>query len=364
MLTLVRPEGLLAAKNRAHDGLKRRLTRKTLKKPKNEPHLRIRHPAAAADWCDVGRMTKDMPPDDSDAPPRQRMSFTQIPAITADECDTGRVTICMLPEDALLAIFGFYFKLDDSRAGELKASLMNFTLVHVCQKWRNVVFRSPHCLDLQLHCTPWTPVKRMLDVWPSLPIVVHHFGLTSSEWGMHNLITALGHKDRVCQIALKPIPGWQWGKFMTAMSHPFPALTHLRLTSDDERETPSVAPDSFLGGSTPRLRFLWLERIPFLGLPNLLSSATDLVDLRLWEIPHSGYISPEAMATALSALTRLERLDLEFESSRSRPDRESQRPPSSSTSTRFVLPSLTRWRECFFKDREASHRGNGGTRKG
>jgi hypothetical protein len=157
---------------------------------------------------------------------------------------------------------------------------------------------------------------------------------------MRNVIAALGHNDRVCQIALKPIPSWQWEKFMAAMSHPFPALTHLRVKSDDERETPPVAPDSFLGGSTPRLRFLWLEHVPFPGLPKLLLSTTDLVDLRLWEIPYSGYISPDTMVTCLSALTRLENLDLEFESPRSRPDRKSQRRPSSS---RFVLPALTRF---------------------
>lgn len=46
---------------------------------------------------------------------------------------------------------------------------------------------------------------------------------------------------------------------------------------------------SFLGGSAPpRLRELW---IPFPGLPNLLSSATDLVALHLLNIPHFGYIS-------------------------------------------------------------------------
>ena len=253
------------------------------------------------------------------------------------------MTINMLPEEALLATFGFY--LDDSES-KSKATLMTngcvgwHTLVHVCQKWRNVVFSSPHRLNVQLHCTPRTPVKRTLDVWPPLPIVVRHFEPTASELGMHNLITALTHNDLVCQIALKPIPGWQWGKFMAAMSHPFPTLTHLRLKSDDERETPPVAPDSFLGGSAPRLRFLWLERIPFPGLPKLLLSTADLVDLRLWEIPHSGYISPDAMVTCLSALTRLERLDLEFESSQSRPDRESRPPPSP---TRFVLPALTRF---------------------
>jgi hypothetical protein len=274
-----------------------------------------------------------MPLDDSDALPRQRMSSKRNPAIIANQRDTDRVTIDMLPEDALLVIFGFY--LDDN------ASMNGWhTLVHVCQKWRNVVFWSSSRLDLKLHWTPRTPAKRMLDIWPPLPIIVHHFGITASEWRMHNITTALKQNDRVCQIALEPIPGWQWEKFMTAMSHPFPTLTHLRLKSDDERETPPVAPGSFLGGSTPRLRFLWLEHIPFPGLPKLLLSTTDLVDLRLWQIPHSGYISPDVMATCLSALTRLEKLDLEFESPLSRPDRESQRPPSSS---RFVLPALTRF---------------------
>ena len=110
----------------------------------------------------------------------------------------------MLPKDALLAIFGFYGS--DSKA----TSMMNLKnryveswhmLVHVCQKWQNVVFRSsfrsPHCLNLQLHCTPGTLVKRMLDVWPTLPIVMHHFGLTASRWGMRNIITALEHIVRV-----------------------------------------------------------------------------------------------------------------------------------------------------------------------
>ncbi|KAI0276748.1 hypothetical protein BGY98DRAFT_984119 [Russula aff. rugulosa BPL654] len=328
----VRPGGLLTVKNQAQ-GVKRRLTvtRKTQKKPKNGPRRRVSsapRPATGADWADwydVGRMTKDMPPDNALPRQRQRMAFMRSRVITADACDTGRVTIDMLPEDALLVMFGFYLDDSDSKS---KATSINgwHTLVHVCQKWRNVVFGSPQRLNLQLHCTPKTPATRMLDMWPPLPIVIHHFDLqtdTSSEWGMDNIITALKHNDRVCQIALKPIPGWQWGKFRAAMSHPYPELTHLRLKADDERETPPVAPDSFLGGSTtgtPNLRFLWLERIPYPGLPNVLLSAADLVDLRLWDIPHSGYISPDAMVICLTA-------------------RENQRRP---LSTRSVLPALTR----------------------
>ena len=67
-------------------------------------------------------------------------------------------------------------------------------------------------------------------------------------------------------------------------------------------------------------------------------TATHLVDLFLYDIPHSGYISPCAMVTALSALTSLRVLHLGFQSPLSRPDRASRRPPSS---TRLVLPVLT-----------------------
>ncbi|KAI0274543.1 hypothetical protein BGY98DRAFT_56529 [Russula aff. rugulosa BPL654] len=127
------------------------------------------------------------------------------------------------------------------------------------------------------------------------------------------------------------------------MQVPFPELAFLYLSfeglseSDTESDTP-VLPDSFLGGSAPRLRYFYLNAIQFLGLPKLLLSPTHLVDLYLRNIPHSGYISPEAMATCLSTLTSLESLRLEFESPQSSPDQENLRSPPP---TRFVLPALT-----------------------
>jgi hypothetical protein len=54
-------------------------------------------------------------------------------------------------------------------------------------------------------------------------------------------------------------------------------------------------------------------------------------------IPHSGYISPEAMATCLSGLTSLEELYFQFESPQSSPDEEGRRSPPP---TRSVLPAL------------------------
>jgi hypothetical protein len=78
--------------------------------------------------------------------------------------------------------------------------------------------------------------------------------------------------------------------------------------------------------------------IPFPGLPKLLLSATRLTDLRLFNISDSGYISPEAMISCLSALTRLETLILEFEFPESFPVQEHRRPPPP---THILLPALT-----------------------
>ena len=116
------------------------------------------------------------------------------------------------------------------------------------------------------------------------------------------------------------------------MRKPFPALTELRLGSEDE--TAPVDPDLFLGGSAPGLRILRLQCISFEGLPKLLLSATYLTDVSLVDIPLSGYISPEAMMAVISALTRLESLFLEFDFPRSFPD---WTPPPP---TRTLLPVL------------------------
>ena len=67
-------------------------------------------------------------------------------------------------------------------------------------------------------------------------------------------------------------------------------------------------------------------------------SATHLVDLYLFDIPHFEYFSPEAIAIALSTLTSLEDLHLGSQSPQSLPDRATLRPPPV---TRFVLPVLT-----------------------
>ena len=164
-----------------------------------------------------------------------------------------------------------------------------------------------------------------------------------NDGAVDNVIAALEHSDRICQIQI--YLNWystrKIEKLWTAMQVPFPELTALFLIHKVHEFSSymPVLPDSFLHGSAPRLRYLVLKSIPFPGIPKLLLSATHLVQLRLWNIPHSAYISPEAMVTCLSALTSLERLQLGFKSPQSCPDLKT-RPPF--LPTRFVLPTLAK----------------------
>ena len=233
--------------------------------------------------------------------------------------------IDVLPDDVLLVIFDFYVvrKKDDIEAWQL--------LVHVCRRWRCLVFGSPRRLNLQLLCTPEIPARDKLDVWPALPLIVGgDLGLSS---GMDNIIAALGQSNRVSEVFLSHLASWQLEKVLAVMQVPFPELTDLQLFLDDE-----VIPDSFLGGSAPRLRSFKSHGIPFPGLPKLLLTATHLVNLYLHYIPDSGYISPEAMVTCLTMLTSLETFQLTFESPQSCPDQENRRSPPP---TRSILPALT-----------------------
>jgi hypothetical protein len=216
------------------------------------------------------------------------------------------------------------------------------TLAHVCRRSRSVVFQSPLRLNLRLVCTPKTRSRDTLDIWPPLPLIIHDDGRFDDETtGVDNIIAALEHNDRVCRVTLNRVsnPVLECVTDSAAMQKPFPELTDLRLRMNQDDESPAILPDSFLGGTAPRLRSLDLAYIPFLGLPKLLSSATHLVDLHLWDIPRSGYIPPETMATSLSALTNLVFLRLEFRYPPPRPALESRRPPPL---TRSILPSLTK----------------------
>jgi hypothetical protein len=177
----------------------------------------------------------------------------------------------------------------------------------------------------------------MLDVWPPLLIQIQYYSVDPQV--EDNLIAALEHPNRVRGIFLSSM-SLPLERLVAVMQEPFPAMDFLFLQIKGTVSALPIVPNTFLGGSAPRLRSLTLDGIPFPTLPQLLLSSNDLVDLALDRIPQNGYISPEAMATCISASTRLTNLSIGFISPTSRPDPAIRHPPPL---TRVVLPALTKF---------------------
>ena len=187
---------------------------------------------------------------------------------------------------------------------------------------------------MQLLCTDRTPTRTSLDIWPLLPITIFCNSRELDDKGQDNIIAAFEHHDRVIKIDIRNLKCFALEKFSAVTDKPFPLLRDLGLTSSD-----GIAPvlhEKFLQGSAPCLLFLFLWNISFPVFPKLAVSATHLSTLFLGNIPITGYISPEAMASCLATLPNLRELSIGFESPRSRPDRIGLPPP-----TRAVLPALT-----------------------
>ena len=235
-------------------------------------------------------------------------------------------TINLLSDDVFLEIFRFV--VSDSKWQRL---------VHVCQRWRRIIFSSPRGLDLTILCTYGTPVKKNLGCWPPFPIIVDYFtwsGAGSPPSYEDDVTAALEHPDRVRIIKLA-VTSSMLGIVASMMQEPFLGLKALWLSSRDRN--PPVLPKEFLSGSATHLQRIHLVGISFPALPTLLLLASDLVDLQLKDIPQSGYISPESMVTSLAAMTWLGTLCIWFKSPTSRPRFQPRYSPSP---TRAVLPSL------------------------
>ena len=246
-----------------------------------------------------------------------------------------RVTIKELPDEVLLGIFGFCL------ACPLPLSPYEddawHTLVHACRRWRHVVFGSPRRLNLRLLCIN-RRLTKTLDIWPSLPIVVHvNDKATFPLRSVTSLISVLKRNDRVCKIVIDKVPN-SLLEGLAKMTESFPALIELELVPFwVDPPTPS---DSFLGGSVPNLRSLKLWDIPFPALRKLLLTTHDLVTLSLDIIRPSEYIPPNAMVDILSTLERLESLHLGYQISQFMIlDADRRTPPP--VLPRVVLPALT-----------------------
>jgi len=259
-------------------------------------------------------------------------------ATTADRFNIGQMTIVILPDDALIEIFSFYLV---EASNHIEPWL---PLVHVCRRWRSIVFTSPRRLDVRVVYTPKRQVKVMLDTWPNLLIHIFAYGYSGFphyKKNIHNLVAALEHSDRICQVQLMQFSCSELERILPAMQKPFPALTSLFITCGNYSSLSAMAvlPQAFLGGSAQHLRSCTLWDIEFPGIWKLLLTASHLVTLILWNIPPSMYTSPQEMTTCLSTMLNLESLSIGFQSPQSLHDWR-DRPPL----TRVVLPSLTEFK--------------------
>lgn len=96
-------------------------------------------------------------------------------------------------------------------------------LVHMCHRWRHLVFGSRRRLNLRLFCEPRAPIGDKLDIWPASPLLIQ--GAISPSV-VDNILTVLERHNHVSMIDLNylqttPEVEKVWG----AMQVPFPELT-------------------------------------------------------------------------------------------------------------------------------------------
>lgn len=228
-----------------------------------------------------GRVHKDTPFILPLMDPRKRAHVSLPQTVTTPGKWPRKVTIEELSDEVLLEIFRYY----------LDASPRSWPrLVHICRKWRYIVFSSQQTLHLRLFCTHGTPVLKALDCWPALPIVVRYGGPPALDPPApndeDNVMAALKRSDRVSSISLTVTRSLLEKTF--TIKETFSELEELFLLSRDNIQV--TLPSAFLWG--PRLRRLHLTGIgfPSLSLTDTLSEMAQLQSLSLHFLPTTNRI--------------------------------------------------------------------------
>jgi hypothetical protein len=159
-----------------------------------------------------------------------------------------------------------------------------------------------------------------------------------NEENLDNIKAALECRDRMSFIRIDDTTKTSaLEKSIAVMHETCPVLGGCHLISDNKLVSMPVLPATFLGGSAPSLRAFTMSGIPFPTFPSFILSSSQIQNISFRDIPHSGYISPEVMATCLAALPNLGDLSIGFRSPLSRP-LQNIPPPLKCA----VLPALTR----------------------
>ncbi|KAI0257801.1 hypothetical protein BC834DRAFT_976843 [Gloeopeniophorella convolvens] len=243
-----------------------------------------------------------------------------------------RKTIDSLHDELLLEIFNAY-RLDNPDTWIFKSRW--FILADVCRRWREVILASAIHLELELSWGNGTPVADLLDDWPPLPLEFSYdFSFTPmTHEDEQGILLALQRRDHVRSMSLYGLSAMSHASLISAMDQTFSILERLslRATGDTHLTLPQTS-------SAPRLRYLCLEAVAHPTGSLLLSSALNLTDLQLENIPISAYFSPEYLAAQMSKMSRLETLSISFQASTAILD--AQRDSTEPQATCIMFPKL------------------------
>ena len=236
---------------------------------------------------------------------------------------TRTVSIDVLDDDSLLHVFYLYRPSLSGEDQDDDVRLMGgneietrgrwwYTLVHVCQRWRNIIFRSASYLGIFLVCTYGTPIADMLAHSPPLPLIVHYDteGRDITTDDEDGIIFALKQRDRVLRVRLARMDTSLIEKFIAVMDEEVPILENLIIIlpiKDDS--TILVLPETV---HAPHLRLLWLGGFALPMGSRLLTTAVSLVTLYLVMDHPSTYFHPNTLLQWISLMPQLETLTIYF----------------------------------------------------
>ena len=186
-----------------------------------------------------------------------------------------------------------------------------YNLVHVCQRWRTLIFASASYLRICHVCTHGTQVGPMLAHSPILPLVVDYADETRGGWAEEDaegLRFALlpERRDRVRRIRLLAHESHLWNFVAALFDGIFPALECLivKLRERSHESQTFKLPHRF---RAPRLRHLVLTHFGFPLATPILVTSVHLLTLSL-NLPV--YCLPNDLIERLSLLPRLDILNI------------------------------------------------------
>jgi len=227
-------------------------------------------------------------------------------------------SIHILDDDSLLNVFHLYrptpFDEDKTNneqtfGGEWICERWWYKLVHVCQRWRFLIFGSASHLNICLLCTYRTPVADMLTHFPHLPLVIDHYKEPANYNDETGILIALVQQPyRVRRIRLG-VHVSDVQRLIAAIDYEFPMLEYLCITPSTKWDKLWTLPITF---RAPRLRYLMLADFTLPIRSPLLTTEAGLVALTLESFEPSADFSPNRLLERLSLMHHLQSFAIHF----------------------------------------------------